>query len=178
MLGPEWPDKGAPPPGYYDRRSAQAALEAILTDARRGGIELARTGVTFEQAAIEWLRWGEHERGWKRSTLVDRRSALNHHLLPEFGALAVNQITTRRVEAWKIRWLAEHDARRQGAKMLAILHGIMERRARRMTCRVTRSPTWTAFASATTPRALTSTHPRRSTRSRARRRPSRTRRCF
>jgi hypothetical protein len=31
---------------------------------------LSRTGVTFEQAAIEWLRWGEHERGWKRSTLV------------------------------------------------------------------------------------------------------------
>src|SRR4051794_16162243 len=130
LLGPEWPDKGPPPPGYYDRRSAhsaQAALEAILTDARRGAIELARTGVTFEQAAIEWLRWGEHERGWKRSTLVDRRSVLKHHLLPEFGTLPVNQITTRRVEAWKIAWLAEHDARRQGAKLLAIMHRIMER---------------------------------------------------
>jgi hypothetical protein len=103
MLGPEWPDTGPPPPGYYDRRSARAALEAILTDARRGAIALARTGVTFEQAAIEWLRWGEHQRGWKRSTLVDRRSALKHHLRPEFGALAVNQITARRVEAWKIR---------------------------------------------------------------------------
>ena len=63
MLGPEWPGKGSPPPGYFDRRSAQKALEAILTDARRGAIELARTSVTFEQAAIEWLRWGEHERG-------------------------------------------------------------------------------------------------------------------
>ena len=117
MLGQEWPDKGPTPPGFYDRRSAQAALEAILTDARRGAIELARTGITFEQAAIEWLRWGEHERGWKRSTLVDRRSALTHHLLPEFGALRIDQITTRRVEAWKIAWLAEHDARRQGAKL-------------------------------------------------------------
>jgi|tagenome__1003787_1003787.scaffolds.fasta_scaffold20958189_5 hypothetical protein len=56
MLGPEWPGKRPPPSGYFDRRSAQAALEAILTDARRGAIELARTGVTFEQAAIEWLR--------------------------------------------------------------------------------------------------------------------------
>ena len=127
LLGPEWPGKGPPPPGYFDRRSAQEALETLLTDARRGAIELARTGVTFEQAAIEWLRWGEHERGWKRSTLVDRRSLLKCHLLPEFGALPVNQITTRRIEAWKIRWLAEHDARRQGAKLLAILHGIMER---------------------------------------------------
>jgi integrase len=83
--------------------------------------------VTFEQAAIAWMRWGEHERGWKRSTIVDRQSVLKHHLLPEFGALPVNQITTRRVEAWKIRWLAEHDARRQGMKLLAVLHGIMER---------------------------------------------------
>jgi integrase len=130
MLGPEWPEKGPAPPGYFDRRSAQEALEAILTDARRGAIELARTGVTFEQAAIEWLRWGEHERGWKRSTLVDRRSLLRCHLLPEFGALPITEVTTRRVEAWKIRWLAEHDARRQGAKLLAVLHGIMERARR------------------------------------------------
>src|SRR5829696_3830401 len=103
QLGPEWPEKG--PPGCYDRRSAQAALEAILTDARRGAIELAQTGVTFEQAATERRRWGERERGWKRSTLVDRRSLRKCHLLPEFGALPVNQITTRRVEAWKIAWL-------------------------------------------------------------------------
>jgi hypothetical protein len=86
--------------------------------------------VTFEQVAIEWLRWGEHERGWKRSTLVDRRSVLNRYLRPAFGTLPVNQITTRRVEAWKIRCLAEHDSRRQGAKLLAILHGIMERARR------------------------------------------------
>jgi hypothetical protein len=114
----------------WSRRSPskkRPAFAGILTDARRGEIELARIGVTFEQAAIEWLRWGEHERGWKRSTLVDRRSLLKCHLLPECGALPVNQITTRRVEARKIRRLAEHDARRQAAKLLAILHGIMER---------------------------------------------------
>jgi integrase len=73
---------------------------------------------------------GEHERGWKRSTLVDRRSVLRCHLLPEFGAMRVEQITTRRIEAWKIRWLAEHDSRRQGAKLLALMHGIMERARR------------------------------------------------
>jgi hypothetical protein len=135
------------------------------------------TGVTFEQAAIGWLRWDEHERAWKRSTLVDRRSVLNHHLLPEFGALPVNQITTRRVEAWKIAWLAEHDARRQGAKLLAILHGIMERAEGVRPAAKPGRGRRPASASATTPRALTSTHPRRSTRSRAARHPSRTPRC-
>jgi integrase len=101
LFGPDWSERGAPPPGFYDRRTAQAALEAILTDARRGALDLVSTGVTFEQAAIEWLRWDQHDRGWKRSTLVDRRSVLKRHLLPEFGVLPVNQITTRRVEAWK-----------------------------------------------------------------------------
>src|SRR4051794_17623605 len=67
LLGPEWPDGGPPPPGYFDRRTAQAALEAILTDARRGHMEVVRTGVSFEQLSQEWLAWGEHERGWRRS---------------------------------------------------------------------------------------------------------------
>ena len=62
-LGPEWPDEGPPPPGCFDRRSAQAALEALLTDARRGHIEVLRTGVSFERLAQDWLVWGEHERG-------------------------------------------------------------------------------------------------------------------
>jgi hypothetical protein len=82
----------------------------------------------------------------KRSPLVDRRSVLNHHLLPELGALPVNQITTTRIEAWKIRWLAEHDARRQGAKLLVILHGIMERARKAYDLPRTRSPTSTASA--------------------------------
>jgi hypothetical protein len=177
QIGRDWTEGGPPPPGWHNRRTAQAALEAMLTDARRGAVELARTGVTFEHAAIEWLRWGEHERGWKRATLVDRRSVLSCHLLPEFGALRVEQITTRRIEGWKMRWLAEHNSRRQGAKLLAILHGIMERaRKARTGSSRTRSPTSTRSASATTPRATTSTCPRRSTRSPARCRPSRTRR--
>src|SRR3954471_11526815 len=34
-LGPEWPHEGPPPPGYYDRRAAQAALDAIRRRAPR-----------------------------------------------------------------------------------------------------------------------------------------------
>jgi integrase len=76
---------GPTPPGSYDRRSALAALDAILTDARRGHIEVLRTGVTFEQLARDWLIRGEHERVWRHSTLADRRQCVRRHLLPAFG---------------------------------------------------------------------------------------------
>src|ERR1700712_1207448 len=128
-LGPEWPDEGPPPPGYYDRRSAQAALEAILTDARRGHIEVLRTGVTFEQLAKDWLIRGEHERGWRHSTLVDRRSCVRRHLLPAFGDLRVEQVTTPRIERWKSDFLIRTGQRRQAAKLVALLHSMYERAA-------------------------------------------------
>ena len=35
-LGPVWTGKGRPPHGWFTRKTAQAALQAILTDARRG----------------------------------------------------------------------------------------------------------------------------------------------
>src|SRR3954463_1120512 len=114
-LGPEGPPEGPPPPGYYDRRAAQAALDAILTDARRGHVEVMRTGVTFERLAREWLVWGEHERGWKHSTLVDRRSCLRRHLIPAFGHLRIEQLTTPRIERWKSEFLIRTGQRRQAA---------------------------------------------------------------
>jgi hypothetical protein len=58
----------------------------ILTDARRGTLPgVVTTGVTFAEAAEEWLRHGENERAWKPSTRRDYRSAVNVHLLPVFG---------------------------------------------------------------------------------------------
>src|SRR4051812_4298540 len=101
MLGPEWPHGGPPPPGWYDRRKAQAELEGILTDARRGAAEVMRTGVSFERLAQDWLSWGEHERGWRHATLVDRRSCVRLHLVPAFGHLRIEQLTTPGIERWK-----------------------------------------------------------------------------
>jgi integrase len=54
-LGPAWTGKGPPPSGYLREREAKAALEAILTDARRGAVEQVRTGVTFALAAEDWI---------------------------------------------------------------------------------------------------------------------------
>jgi hypothetical protein len=51
-----------------------------------------RTGATFADAAAEWLRYVEHDRDVKPSTLTDYRSVVAR-LVPEFGSLAIEEIT-------------------------------------------------------------------------------------
>lgn len=85
--------------------------------------------MTFEQLAKDWLIWGEHERGWRHSTLVDRRSCVRRHLLPAFGHLRVQQVTTPRIERWKSDFLIRTGQRRQVAKLVALLHSMYERAA-------------------------------------------------
>jgi integrase len=127
MLGPEWPHEGPPPPGFYDRRKAQAELEAILTDARRGVAEVMRTGVSFERLAHDWLTWGEHERGWRHATLLDRRSCVRLHLVPAFGHVRIEQLSTQMIERWKSDFLIRTGKRRQAAKLVALVHSMYER---------------------------------------------------
>src|SRR4051794_10317770 len=80
-LGHAWSGRGRPPSGYFTRRTAEAALREILTDARRGNVGVgvgvhSESGITFMHAAEEWFRHGEDARGWKPSTIRDYRSAL------------------------------------------------------------------------------------------------------
>jgi hypothetical protein len=44
-LGPAWRERGRPPEGHFTRKTAEAALQEILTDARRraGVISLDRS---------------------------------------------------------------------------------------------------------------------------------------
>jgi hypothetical protein len=70
-----------------------------LTDARRGALDSVRTGVTFANAAEEWLCHGQRERAWKPSTIVDYRSAVGAHLLPAFGSTPLERVTTRAIES-------------------------------------------------------------------------------
>jgi integrase len=107
-----------------------AALEGPLTEAHRGALRQARTGVTFRDAAEEWLRHGAHERRLKRSTLVDYRSAVQAHLIPAFGRLPLEAVTARAIERWRQDWLAEHGRPRTAAKLTTMLHGILERARR------------------------------------------------
>jgi hypothetical protein len=92
-LGGHWTGKGKPPVGYLREREAKEALEEILVKARAGNASQARTGVTFNDAAEEWLRDGEGQRALKPTTIVDYRSALRAHLLPAFGDLRLEAVT-------------------------------------------------------------------------------------
>jgi len=127
-IGPEWAGNGRPPSGHYTRRTAQAALEARLTDLRRGVGIPERTGATFADAAEGWYSNGSTgEPDWKPSTRRDYRSALDRHLLPAFGPERLEEIDTAAIEAWRTRAMANGLPRRTAAKLTAILHGIFKR---------------------------------------------------
>ena len=135
LLGPAWVEKGRPPAGYYTRRTAQEALGAILTDARRGTLpdSRARSGRTFQDATAEWLRYVEHDRQRAPSTLSDYRNVVNACLLPEFGKdTPLEQITTERIDAYRERLLDDGKlSRRSIQKVLVLLYGVLKRAKRR-----------------------------------------------
>jgi integrase len=84
--------------------------------------------VTFETAALEWLRHGEHERHLKPSTVRDYKSAVHAHLIPAFGSRWLEDVSARVIEEWRGLEMAEGRLpRRTADKMVAILHGIFER---------------------------------------------------
>jgi integrase len=124
-LGPAWTDRGRPPAGYFTKRLAEAWLRSVLDDARRGVLPgQVRTGATFADAAGEYLRYIEHDRGRKPSTLRGYRSALQAHLLPAFGSMAVEEVSTEAIE----RWIADFSGSvRTRNKLLIELHGILGR---------------------------------------------------
>jgi integrase len=130
-LGPAWLDSGLPPTGFYSKKTAQEALQAILTDARRGTLlGIAQTGVTVREASEEWLRHSEWERGVKASTLSEYGSVVESHIVPRFDDQPLEAVTTREIEAWAAELLASGRSRRTVNKILTMLHGIFERARR------------------------------------------------
>jgi integrase len=124
-IGPAWTERGRPPAGYVTRRTAEAWLRDVLDQARRGTLPgLVRTGATFADAAAEYLRYVEHDRGCKPSTVRGYRSVIEAHLLPAFGDIPVEDLTTEDIEAW----IATVDrAPRTRNKLLLALQGILGR---------------------------------------------------
>jgi integrase len=100
-LGPAWTDRGRPPAGYFTKRLAEAWLRSVLDEARRGSLPgMVRTGATFADAAAEWLRYVERDRGRKPSTVAGYEAIVRAQLLPAFGELPLESITTSMIERW------------------------------------------------------------------------------
>jgi integrase len=131
-LGLAWEDKGTPPAGYLREKDAEAALQELLVDARRGAAEQRRTGTTFDVVAEDWLAWGVRDRDWKPSTLSDNRSNINAHLNPAFGSRRVEKITADDIEQWRDELVDERGlSRRTVNKLLINLGAILELAVRR-----------------------------------------------
>jgi integrase len=128
-LGPAWTQRGRPAEGYFTKRTAEAWLGDVLDQARRGTLPgMVRMGATFADAAREWLRYVEQERGRKPSTVTDYRSVVRAHLLPAFGERPLESVTTEMVEAWLAAQLREGRlSRRSLQKIVVLLHGIFRR---------------------------------------------------
>lgn len=85
---------------------------------------MVRTGATFADAAAEWLRYIEFDRDRKPSTVAGYQAIVRSQLLPAFGELPIESITTAMIERW-IGTLGRASSSR--IKALVLLHGIFRR---------------------------------------------------
>jgi integrase len=131
-LGPVWTNAGRPPNGFYTRRTAELALAAILTDARRGTLAgMRRIEATFADAAAEYLRYVARVRQRETSTVRDYRYVIDGYLLPAFGERRLDAITADDIDSYKERLLAEGTlSNRSILRHLTVLHGIFRRASR------------------------------------------------
>jgi integrase len=132
-LGPAWSGRGRPPAGYFTKRTAEDWLVEFLDEARRDAAAgFVSTGVTFADAAEEYLRFAEQDRGCKPSTIRGYRSQLNAHLLPAFGPMRIEDITEREIERWRAGITGSRAARpllsnKTKNHQLVLLHAIFRR---------------------------------------------------
>jgi len=130
-LGPAWHGRGRPEQGYLTRKMAEAELQSILTDARRGLLPTGNGG-TFREAAAEYLRYVEDVRQIDAKTVRDYRGVVDRYLLEEFGDAALDDVTPADVERYRDRLLdAGELSNRTIVRHLTVLHGIF-RRAKRV----------------------------------------------
>jgi integrase len=124
-LGPAWPERGRPPEGYYTKRQAEEWLRDTLDQARRGTLTgLVRTGATVDEACAEFLRYLEHDRARKPSTIRGYRWLIHGHISPAFGDMRLEEVTPAMVEVWAAQLPGTPASRR---KIIVTAHGVFQR---------------------------------------------------
>jgi integrase len=131
-LGPAWTDRGRPPAGHYTKKLAEEALREILTDAQRGTLAgLDKSGVTFADAAAEFVRYASEVRQVDDVTVRDYRGVIDGYLLDAFGSEALESITPDMIDSYKEDLIAERRlSNRTIVRHLTVLHGIFKRAKR------------------------------------------------
>jgi hypothetical protein len=87
---------------------------------------MVRTGATFADAAADFLRYVEHDRDCKPSTLRNYRSVVEAHLVPAFGDERVEDVTAAMIEDWRASLGGSLSSRTKN-KLLVVLHGVFRR---------------------------------------------------
>ncbi len=110
-IGPAWTGRGRPAEGHFTKRLAEDWLHDRLEEVRRESVaavatpvlrnDVASKSVTFAEAAAEYLRFAEQDRGCKPSTVRGYRNAIKVHLLPVFGEMKLEDITVQEIERWR-----------------------------------------------------------------------------
>lgn len=131
-LGPAWAERSRPPAGHFTRKTADAALQAILTDARRGTLAgMQKTGATFKDAAAEYLRFVIEVRQIDPDTAADYKGVIDGYLVDEFGDRPIESITPDDVDGYKEKLIgAGKLSNRTIVRHLTVLHGIFKRAKR------------------------------------------------
>jgi integrase len=134
VLGKVWTGRGKPAAGYLTKRTAQQALDEILADARRGQLLpplRPSGGVSFADAAAEWLRYVEHDRRRRPSTVRDYRIVVDRVLAPALGEAPLEAITSGHIDAFRAALVEEGRLSPTTInKYLALIHGILKRAQR------------------------------------------------
>ncbi len=129
-LGPAWTQRGRPPGGFFTKRLAEDWLRETLDQARRGTLPgLVRTGARFADATAEFLRYAEHDRAIKPSTLVGYRSIVDAYLNPAFGDQRLEDITPEAIERWRATLTQGCSGRvisnATRNRLMVLLHGVL-----------------------------------------------------
>src|SRR5271166_5611341 len=134
VLGKVWKGSGRPRPGFLTKQMADRVLDELLAQARRVGAGARRRvgdQPTFADAAAEWLRYVEQDRGRRASTMRDYRRIVERVLKPVFGEVPLEQLSSEMIDAYRQHLVREGRlAARTINKNMLVIHGVLGRAQR------------------------------------------------